>query len=107
MTDETIAQKLQRLAREALPHPRNAETKDKNSKRRCVCGEFLPTYPKTRQKQKVCDDCADVILRMVGGKRRTLVCAGCGASCPRVRMKIKRGKLYCKKCLKLKYNIDF
>jgi hypothetical protein len=105
--EETIGQKLQRLARESLPRPRRPEMKDRNSKRRCICGDFLPANPKTRQKQKVCDVCAETLPRLLSGKRSSCSCVECHTIYPRLKLKVKNDNLYCKKCLKLKFNIDF
>jgi formamidopyrimidine-DNA glycosylase len=105
MKDETVGQTLQRLAKESLP--RHEMNKDRNSERRCMCGEFLPAYPKTRQKQLVCDDCAAAIPRETSGRRPNHFCFGCHAITPRLKMKMKNRELYCKKCLKIKFNIDF
>lgn len=107
-TDETIKQRLERLARASLPRMgTEPDERDRNSHRHCVCGELLPVKPKIRNKRPVCDDCAIITPRMVGGKRPSCVCAGCGVVHPRLKLKIKGGALYCKKCLKIKYNIDF
>jgi hypothetical protein len=106
MKEETVGETLQRLARASLPrHPDAMSGSD--SKRFCVCGEPLPAYPQTRQKHLVCDDCADSIPRLPSGRPSSCVCAGCHAITPRLKMKMKNRELYCKKCLKIKFGIDF
>lgn len=107
MKDETVGETLQRLARASLPRHFEGGGGEYNSKRYCVCGEPLPPRPKTRQKQLVCDDCADSIPRETSGRRSTHTCAGCHAITPRLKMKMKNRMLYCKKCLKEKFKIDF
>lgn len=104
---ETIGETLQRLARESLPRHVDDGCGEYHTTRYCICGEPLPPYPKTRQKQLVCDDCAAVIPRETSGRRSTHTCAGCHAITPRLKMKMKNRELYCKKCLKIKFNIDF
>lgn len=103
---ETIGETLQRLARASLPHLDESES-GKTRARYCDCGELLPVTPKTRQRRLVCDDCAAVIPRETSGRRSTHTCAGCHAITPRLKMKMKNRELYCKKCLKIKFNIDF
>jgi hypothetical protein len=99
--EETLAVRLQRLARASLPvHYETEEKHGKRRKRFCACGEPLHTNPKIRQKLLVCDDCAAVIPRSTGGRSGMLSCAGCGASFSRWRLKIKSGRFYCKKCVK-------
>jgi hypothetical protein len=102
---ETDSQKLQRLARASLyPHVTDA---GKNSKQCGVCGVSLFTSPKIRQGLKVCDDCADEIPRLFCGRRSTHACFECHTTFPRIKLKMKDRKLYCKKCLKIKFKIDF
>jgi len=105
--NETIGETLHRLARESLPRHYDNACGEYNSRRYCICGEPLPPYPKTRQKQLVCDDCAAIMPRLSSGRPSSHTCAGCGTVTPRLKMKMKDGKLYCKKCLKIKFNIDF
>ena len=105
MREETVGETLQRLARASLP--RHFEGRDKNDRRRCVCGEFLPVDAKTRQGRKVCDACAEITPRTIGGRQPTCVCAECRAVYPRLKLKVKNGNFYCKKCLKIKFDIDF
>jgi len=107
MKNETVGETLQRLARESLPRRFDNGCGEYNSKRYCMCGEPLPAYPQTRQRRLVCDDCAAVIPRLLGGHRSTHTCAGCRATVPRLKMKMKNRELYCKKCLKIKFDIDF
>jgi len=107
--EETIGEKLQRLARESLPRHPHLETgdRDRNAKRRCVCGEYLPAHPKIREKRPVCDDCADEIPRSPAGRCPSCTCFECRAVLPRRKLKMKNRNLYCKKCLKTKFEIDF
>ncbi len=107
MKEETIGETLQRLARESLPRHFEGGGGEYNSKRYCICGEPLPPYPKTRQKQLVCDDCAAIMPRLPSGRRPSCVCSGCRAIYPGVKLKMKNRKFYCKKCLKIKFGIDF
>ena len=107
MKEETVGQTLQRLARESLPRHVDDGCGEYHTTRYCICGEPLPPYPKTRQKQLVCDDCAERIPRLPNGKRPTHTCARCHAITPRLKMKMKNGEFYCKKCLKIKFDIDF
>lgn len=107
MKEETVGETLQRLARESLPRHVDDGCGEYHTTRYCICGEPLPLYPKTRQKQLVCDDCAERIPRLPSSRRATHKCAGCGTVYPRVKLKMKNGKLYCKKCLKTKFDIDF
>jgi recombinational DNA repair protein (RecF pathway) len=104
---ETVGETLQRLARESLPRHFEGGGGEYNSKRYCVCGEPLPPRPKTRQHQLVCDDCAAIMPRLLGGRRPTSECAECGTVYPQKKMKMKDRRLYCKKCLKIKFGIDF
>ncbi len=107
MKDETIGETLQRLARASLPRHIDNGCGEYRTTRYCICGEPLPPYPKTRQKQLVCDDCAAIMPRLVGGRRPTSGCVACHAVYPKKKMKMKDGKFYCKKCLKIKFGIDF
>lgn len=107
MNDETVGETLQRLARASLPRHADDDEVDRNSNRRCVCGELLPANPKTRQKRKVCDDCAALTPRMDSGRPASCHCAECCGVFPRLKLKVKNYKYYCKKCLKIKFNIDF
>ena len=103
--EETVEQKLQRMARASL-RVQEADT-GRNSKQCGVCGEPLFASPKIRQGLKVCDDCADEIPRLFCGRRSTHVCFECRAPFPRIKLKMKNRQLYCKKCLKIKFEIDF
>jgi len=105
--NETIGETLQRLARESLPRHFEGGGGAYNSKRYCICGEPLPPHPKTRQKLLVCDDCAAIMPRLIGGRRPTGVCSACQVVYPQKKMKMKNRKFYCKKCLKIKFGIDF
>ena len=107
MKGETVGETLQRLARESLPRHIDNGCGAYNSKRYCICGEPLPPFPKTRQKQLVCDDCAAIMPRLLGGRRPTTACAECGTVHPKKKMKMKNRCFYCKKCLKIKFGIDF
>lgn len=102
---ETDEQKLQRMARASLRF--HAESANKNSKQCGVCGEPLFASPKIRQGMKVCDDCADEIPRLFCGRRSSHICFGCHAIFTRRQLKMKNRRLYCKKCLKIKFKIDF
>ena len=102
---ETDEQKLQRMARASL-RVQEADT-GRNSKQCGVCGEPLFASPKIRQGLKVCDDCADEIPRLFCGRRSTHVCFECRTVFPRLKLKMKNRNLYCKKCLKIKFQIDF
>lgn len=104
---ETIGETLQRLARESLPRHYDNACGEHNPRRYCMCGEPLPPYPKTRQKQLVCDDCAAVIPRLLGGRHPAHACTECGVTATRSKLKMKDRRLYCKKCFKLKFKIDF
>jgi len=104
--EETVGQKLERLARASLP--RYVAVEDKEARRRrCACGADLHAAPKIRQGQPVCDDCADVIPRLPAGRRPSGMCFECHAIFPYVKLKMKNRNLYCKKCLKIKFQIDF
>lgn len=107
MKVETVGETLQRLARESLPR-KFTKGNGRHGKKLCYeCGEFLPAFPKTRNRHLVCDDCAIAIPRLIGGRSPEHVCAGCGETFSRVRLKMKDRRLYCKKCLKIKFQIDF
>ena len=102
---ETDEQKLLRMARASLRS--YAADKGKNSKQCGVCGEPLFSNPKIRQGLKVCDDCAGMIPRLFCGRRSTHECFECHTVLTRRQLKMKNRKLYCKKCLKIKFKIDF
>lgn len=107
--DETFGQRLQRLARAALPVLVVADDGARKQKRRyCACGAALHKNPKVRQKQMVCDDCAIIIPRWAGGKQAAYPysCAACHTGFPRAKMRMKDKNWYCKKCLKIKFQID-
>jgi hypothetical protein len=104
---ETDEQKLQRMARASLPKYVDVEEKRTRQRQHCACGADLHAAPKIRQGQPVCDDCADKIPRLPAGRRPSRTCAGCHAVTPRLKMKMKNRELYCKKCLKIKFGIDF
>jgi hypothetical protein len=107
-TEETVGQKLQRLARASLPvYPAPKVKNYSKREQKCICGKYLPSRPKTRQGQKVCDECAVLIPRLHGGAQWCYKCDGCLAPVPRRSLKMKNGELYCKKCLKIKFHIDF
>ena len=72
-----------------------------------VCGAVLFISPRIRQGLKVCDDCAGEIPRLFCGRRTTHTCFGCGDTYPRRKLKMKNRQYYCKKCLKIKFDIDF
>jgi hypothetical protein len=103
---ETDEQKLQRMARASLPRCVAVEEKEAR-RRRCACGADLHAAPKIRQGQPVCDDCADMIPRLSAGRRPSGMCFECHAIFPRLKLKMKNRNLYCKKCLKIKFEIDF
>jgi len=104
---ETDGQKLERMARASLPRHVAVEEKRTRQRRRCACGADLHTAPKIRQGQPVCDDCADVIPRLPAGRRPSGMCFECRTVFPRLKLKMKNQNLYCKKCLKIKFEIDF
>jgi len=106
MKAETVGETLQRLAKASLPHL-DKFGPDKARGRYCDCGELLPAIPKTRQRRLVCDDCAAIIPRENSGRRPSHTCAGCHVVTPRLKMKMKDGEFFCKKCLKIKFDIDF
>lgn len=97
---ETLGQKLQRLARESLPVVVVTRERKSRARRYCACGAKLHANPKVRQKQMVCDDCADIIPRLETGRPFAYVCVGCRGSFPRRALNVRRGKYYCQKCLK-------
>jgi len=104
---ETDEQKLRRMARASLPRHIAIAEKRTRQRRRCMCGAELHAAPKVRQGQPVCDDCADEIPRLPAGRRPTYKCSRCHAVLPYVKLKMKNRNLYCKKCLKIKFEIDF
>jgi hypothetical protein len=104
MKDETVGQTLQRLAKESLP--RYEPVQDRHNQR-CECGEVLTAHAATRHKRRVCETCAAVMPRLQSGRRPQHRCCGCDVITPRLKMKMKAGNFYCKKCLKAKFGIDF
>ena len=104
---ETDGQKLERMARASLPRHVAVEEKRTRQRRRCVCGANLHAAPKIRQGQPVCDDCAAAMPRLQSGRRPSFVCFACNNTFPRIKLKMKNRNLYCKKCLKIKFEIDF
>jgi len=103
--EETVGQTLQRLAKASLP--RCEAVQDKNGNQRCECGEVLTARAATRHKRRVCETCAAAMPRLQSGRRPQHRCFGCNALLPRLKMKMKNRNLYCKKCLKIKFEIDF
>lgn len=104
---ETVEHQLHRLARAALPR---FEEKiiALNYKHHCyICGESISSTSQIRHFQKVCDDCAAITPRLESGRCPRHKCAGCLTVMPRRNLKMKDRKLYCKKCLKIKFHIDF
>ena len=104
--EETVGQKLERLARASLPRCVAVEEKEAR-RRRCACGADLHAAPKIRQGRPVCDDCADKIPRLPAGRCPSYTCFECRTVFPRLKLKMKNRNLYCKKCLKIKFEIDF
>ena len=106
MNGETVGQTLQRLAKASLPRCEVAQDTS-GSSQRCECGEVLTAYAATRHKRRVCETCAAVMPRLQSGRRPQLRCCGCNEITPRRKMKMKDGNFYCKKCLKINFDIDF
>ena len=106
---ETVEQKLHRMARASLPVCVNEEERKRGRKRTryCDCGVILGATPKTRQGRLVCDVCASIIPRLPAGRRPTYSCHECHTVLPYVKLKMKNRQFYCKKCLKIKFQIDF
>jgi hypothetical protein len=73
--EETIGDRLQRLARASLPVYRETEKNEKKGRRkrrRCAfCGAPLHANAKVRQNYVVCDDCAAVIPYLPRGRQKS------------------------------------
>lgn len=90
-----------RLARQTLVAYHDDERTRKTPERKrslCACGRELVRPYIQRNGVNVCTVCAKNIPRKRGGHKPVNHCAYCGKVFPRLKLVIRKGKLYCERC---------
>ena len=68
----------------------------------CACGNLAAVPNIIRNSKKVCVVCAKRIPRLRGGRKASTLCSKCKAVHARIEFVMRKGKLVCKKCDKIK-----